>query len=388
MPRAIFTSDIHIHPYRIGSRDGGMDRLKDGISVLRQSLRLARHRNCPWIFCGDLKMPKTLWPQDALNSTLAAFEEFDDVPKLLMPGNHDGVHGEWGSGLRPFRRLADVIDSPTVMEYHGLQLALWPYGAKRLNEYGAFLELARKSGRKFRCLIAHLMVPGVMVGAMDTHLPAGIAVPQLLSEVFKVAVLGDIHKGQWWRQAGNQRLWSWKAYADQIETEKDGAWLIRAGGSFTGEIFYPGSPYQQSWGEINEWPKGVLEIDFTSGQVIFHPLVSSRFRQLDLRTQSLDAIATEVDRDGLWQGDFVRVFVGKQAAKPAAEDLWARVRERSGARSLHVIPHRDPPPTRMVEIHAGMSERELFETYAKARPLPGFDLETTVKAGLALVKEE
>ena len=40
--RIVFLADAHVHPWRLQSRDGGHDRLLDGLSAVRQSLQLAR----------------------------------------------------------------------------------------------------------------------------------------------------------------------------------------------------------------------------------------------------------------------------------------------------------------------------------------------------------
>lgn len=47
--KIIVTADTHVHPFRLCSRDGGKDRLRDGLSALHQSLDMARSHGCPWV---------------------------------------------------------------------------------------------------------------------------------------------------------------------------------------------------------------------------------------------------------------------------------------------------------------------------------------------------
>ena len=381
MARAIFTSDLHLHPYRIGSQNGGMDRLQDGIRVLDRSLALARERACPWINCGDFKMPKRFWIQDALNGALATFEKYADVPKLMIPGNHDGMYGEWGSGLAPFRHLATVIDTPTQLDFHGLSLACWPYGLNRRDEYLKFL-----TGLKpWMVLVAHAFVRGVSLGPMDVHLPGrGVDVDTLLGPC-KVAVLGDIHKGQWWHPVGRGTAYRWSSYSDLENGD------IRSASPWKGELFYPGSPYQQSWGEVTDWPKGVLELDQSSGIVTMYPIPSPRFRSIDLREKIQ---ADVVDDDlagppGFWADDVVRILLGATQKGRTLDSLITALRDRSGARSVTTIPYRATPQTvRSAAVNAGMPQPDLFRRYVESKPLEGVDAETIIHAGLTLAKEE
>jgi len=386
------TSDLHIHPFKVGSSNGGRDRLDDGLSVLRQSLELARNERCPWIFGGDLKHPKNVWPQEALNGVHNAFYEYRDVPKLLMPGNHDGLFGEFGSGLQPFSHIegVTVVDAPWAGEWEGMNLAAWPYGLKRLASLPAFLDAAEKAGSKI--LLAHLMFRGVALGPTDAHLPgAGSPVDSFrVGDLFDFAVVGDIHKGQWYGAAGKvNRVRSWHNYNRDQDLEVDnGGFVLRAPGKWKGEAFYPGSPYQQSWGEVAEWPKGFLLINEQSGKVEFRTAKSPRFRAVEVPSQANLRGLCELPK-GCWQNDVVRLMIPDSVlSERGSAGMVDVVRARVGARELRAVPRRaERQKGEAVSAHAGMKPEELLEAWTKAHELSGVAGDVLLRSGVELLRD-
>jgi DNA repair exonuclease SbcCD nuclease subunit len=394
--RFVATSDLHVHPFRVGSANGGRDRLQDGLSAMRQSLDVARREGCTWVFCGDLKMPKNVWPQDALNGVINLLYEYDDVEKLMVPGNHDGLFGEFGSGLAPFRSLTTVHDKPFV----GDCLAVWPYGGKRLGELPEFLKRAEQMQRP-RILLAHLMFRGVALGPTDAHLPqAGSPVDAFgIGDVFDLAVVGDIHKGQIYLSTSAKRpTRSWKSFTDYGQRVYAGGVVPIRGprpgkSAWAGEVIYPGSPYQQSWGEVNEWPKGSVVVDVATGEVTLAVSTSPRFRSFEIETMDelrgmADTLASE-DRIQL-EGDIVRLHVADSVLSDrGAAKIVELIRSESKARELRAIPRRQKLVGAAAPVAAvGMKNEELFAGWAEKHPLAGVTKETVVRSMLELALDD
>ncbi len=341
----IVTADIHLHPYRQCSHDVGRDRLEDGLSVLRQTLEAARERGCPWVFLGDLKNVKGVWHQEALNRALAILEEFKDVDKNMVHGNHDGVGG--GSGLLPFRNgHTTVIDKPIIMGSAG---AFWPhsYDVSKMPE---FLQEAKAAGAKV--LFGHILLIGSIASESGMPIPKGERLEHIgLGEdrIFDWAFLGDVHKAQ------------------TLGSEDDGI------------AIYPGSPLALNWGE-RELDKGCLYVDTSKPNAV--ELVKTkapRFRVFDLIDHKPPDL--NVLRD--CKGDFARVLVGPRADMKMVEEL----REASGARWFQAIVRRESDVEKRSEIHAGMTRQKMIEEYVEVRPLEGFEKGKLVAVGMNLMEE-
>jgi DNA repair exonuclease SbcCD nuclease subunit len=380
--KIVFTADLHLHPWRLCSRDGGHDRLLDGLSVLRQSLDLARELRAAWVFCGDMKVPKNQWPQSALTGALEIFRKYDDVKKIMVPGNHD-ARGEGGTGLAPFRDVAEVVERASVVELGdwdnrvGISSTLprivcSPWDSE-LATVRALLE--ENPGAP---LVAHGFLQGCLLGPEDARLAKGT--PAADYGDFPVAFFGDVHKGQWRLPAIPPRPPEWFAYVEGTK--------IRAAGSWNGEIYYAGSPYQQNWGERNDPPKGALIVDFKTGEVRLHRLKAPRYRHLELDQWGLEQfVKTPVDESvGLLSKEsFVRVIY---TGKPC--DALDQVREMGELfRSFQLIARRPSAElvARRADVHAGMATADLLKSYVAARP-PESDPERTLKAGVKLVGGE
>jgi DNA repair exonuclease SbcCD nuclease subunit len=364
MSRFIFSADWHCHPFRIASLDGGQDRLNDGLSAVRQILTAAQERRCPLVFGGDMKHLKGSWPLSALNGLLELFREFQDVPKLLLPGNHDGVAGGM-SGLEAFRELprVTVVTEPAILAFAGWgdgwerPMAYWPHQSN-LDGLPAFLQEAKRA--KARVLFAHAFLSGSQVGGSGLVLKEGVTLEQFgLSApkgkvpIFEYGFFGDVHL----RQELGKR-------------------------STSSVVWYAGSPYAQNWGET-EPDKGCLLVDLDSGMVEPIPIQAPRFIVEDLSGNKGKNAALERELIADWRGHFVRLIVGPWA-DPA---LLERVREASGARTFEVIVKRAERATeRRADLHAAMSQRELLSKYVAARPpAEGLDRKALLAAGERLL---
>lgn len=350
----ILTADFHIHPYRGESKNGGRDRLEDGLRVLRQSLEAAQKRAVPWINLGDFKMPPSIWPQEALNGALSVMSEFEDVPKLMVPGNHDGL-GKWGSGLEPFAALGvHVPPAPMIYHsWHGLPpFLVWPHGSD-WNKYPEFLAQAKKE--KAQLLFGHLFLLGSFLGPQEVRLPGqGHPVDKLgigPKGPFVLGCFGDIHKTQYWRP-NPPRPPKWTIGVLP---------LVKTWG---GTALYPGSPYQQNWGEREDPAKGFLHVNLKKGEITPIPSTAPRFILLDYSETDLKKVIPV-----LVDGDFVRIIlpatVSKQetflahALKGTPRTLW-----------VNVAPQKTEQTERAKDLHAGLPSGVLLEKYVQTRPFP------------------
>ncbi len=364
MSKIVVTADVHLHPYRICSRDGGHDRLLDGLSCLRQSLDLARAEKAIWVMLGDFKKPKTLWPQDALTGSLAVLREYDDVIKVMLAGNHD-ARGLDGSGLSPFKNVAHVVEEPSVVVAGDQMFVCAPWDADR-SRVSKILEDARNVGENLP-LLAHGFLAGVLLGLEDARL-VNKGIPLEEYGLFPVAFFGDIHKGQQLVRAQNRP----PAWMPLHASATAGVAAVRSAGRWRGDVFYPGSPYQQDWGERNDGAKGALLVDLVKGVVQLHILNAPRFHHFEVDADGLAAI----DFGALFD-DFVRVvYTGKPCA--ALDDLRGAV---DRFRSLEIILRRVRHEETRVNIRAGMGDAELLAKYMEAKPPPdGVDREQIRKA--------
>ena len=369
--RIVVTADMHIHPYRQCSRDGGHDRLLDGLSALRQSLDLARREAAVWVMVGDFKEPKTFWPQQALTGAHEILREYGDVDKVMLAGNHD-AEGIGGSGLAPFKDIAQVIERPQVLITVASQFICSPWNAD-LSVVRTLLE--KNPGSP---LVAHGFLAGVVLGPDDTRAP-GRGIPLAEYGDFPVAFFGDVHKGQTLVREKN-RPPRWEPYSTTM-TPTRSSWKIRGAAPWRGEVFYPGSPYQRNWGERNDGPKGALLADLKTGEVWLHEFTAPKFQHLECDEAELEKLIDKGTLNG-WEGDFVRiVYTGRSSPALNALKDWT-------FRSLQVITRREQRAERRAEIHAGMPRRELLEKYAAARPLPDADPRRVIEAGMRLSEAE
>jgi len=369
--KVVVTADVHVHPWRTCSRDGGHDRLLDALSALRQSLDLARAERAVWVMAGDFKQPKSNWPQEALTGAHQVLREYGDVDKVMVAGNHD-AEGLGGSGLAPFKDVARVVERPEVVQLGDARLLCAPWNADLADVRG----LSKSS--KCPVLVAHAFLAGCMLGPEDTRIAKGVPLSDYGG--FPVAFFGDVHKGQWRKPGAPNRPPTWAAYdLDQHELEaKSKLPGIRRRGPWVGEVFYPGSPYQQNWGERNDGAKVVLLADLATGEVCAHPIQAPKFVHLEL------AEGGSVPEEALSSlgGNFVRV-VGPRLSPALAEALRS-----VGARSLQVIVRRREASARRADVHAGMPKRKLLEGYMDARP-PSADVDRArvLDAGLRLMSD-
>lgn len=367
--KLVCIADTHVHPWRLQSRDGGHDRLMDGLSVVRQSLALAKKLDAVWVFAGDMKQPKTYWPQQALTGLHALFREFKDVEMVMIAGNHD-AQGEGGSGLAPFRDVARIVEDVQIIPTGAANLVCCPWNGDPATA-AKLLTGANRKDYGERILVAHGFLQGCMLGPEDIRIAKGI--PISAYGEFDLAVFGDVHKAQWRRpeQPEAGRPATWYPYSSEMD-QRDGLGL-------TGSVLYCGSPYQQNWGERNDPMKGALVVDLDAKTIAMHYLTAPRYVHLELDYESAQKFIAQLDPTD--EGDFVRiVYAGAFCTVTDQLREWGA----SHCRSFQLIPAAiERSESTRSTVHAAMSKRELLIEYMKTRP-PKFDVAVGLDAGLRL----
>lgn len=363
--KIVAVADLHVHPWRLQSKDGGHDRLMDGLGALRRSLELAQREGAVWVFAGDMKQPKTYWPQSALTGVHALLREFRDLEMVMVCGNHD-AEGEGGSGLAPFRDVARVVEKTEVAVVgNGDRLVCCPWNGDPTQA----ARLLSESGTMVRVLVAHGFLQGCFLGPEDSRIAKGT--PADAFGRFDLAIFGDVHKAQM-RSPGDPDkglapFWS------VLESGRVYAALRR------GTIVYCGSPYQQNWGERGDIGKGALVVDTMKQSVSLHYLGGPEYKLVELDAENVDDFVGQAEPDD-FAGCFVRVVLSDEVDADFGE-LFAE------ARTLEVIRRKRTASSRRAAVHAGLSRRELLEGYVAARPAPG-DQARAVEAGMRLSEDK
>jgi len=327
-----------------------------------------------------MKHPRWLWPQEALTGSLQLLRRYRDVQKLMIPGNHDGdVSMVGGSGLAPFADVARVVEEPEVVD----GLLCVPAGHHDRLETRHFAEA--------KAVVAHAFLSGVALGPEEVKLERELT-PRMFGcgpELGLPGFFGDIHKGQALR-VRRPKPPAWEPYVTveglgHAEPGHGAPVRLRNPAPWCGEVFYPGSPYPQNWGERNDGVKGVLLVELGTGQVDFHPVRAPRYRELVWPNLKFDTIEVLLQQARTWEGDFVRILAGEWVERGAARDVVEKLRKESNARFFKVIPQpRVAEVSAEAALHAGQSPEDLLRGYVAARPCEVDDPALVLRAGLKL----
>lgn len=92
MPRLIIISDTHVHPWRFGTSGDDLtnERMLRTIDVIRRSLQQAHDEDAVWVHAGDIIHTTGHVRHPVASAVVEMFADFPDVPKVVVPGNHDG----------------------------------------------------------------------------------------------------------------------------------------------------------------------------------------------------------------------------------------------------------------------------------------------------------
>jgi len=191
------------------------------------------------IFLGDwLHAQGKSINRDVYHLAYSLFEDMSSrAAKLVMiPGNHDVYKNRVGI-LRPFRKIAVVVDRPVVYSHHGTHFHCIPYTPRREEFLGMLKYLDGNSGPKILC--AHAGISGAKIGFFEIPAKEPLRANDLLDSC-DLAILGHYHKHQ----------------------------------TIHKFIHYVGSPYQIDFSEMGI-EKGYMTWDGT--ELGFHKLLSPNF---------------------------------------------------------------------------------------------------------------
>lgn len=235
-----FFSDCHFHNWeKLASinEDGVNTRLIEQIETVSQITEKLTGSDIV-IYLGDwLHAQGKSINRDVYHLAYSAFEDIASRSKLIMiPGNHDVYKNRVGI-LRPFRKIAKVVDSPMVYTHYGENLYCIPYTARREEFLGMLKYLGGKEGPKILC--SHVGISGAKIGFFEIPAKEPLRAKDILDEC-DLAILGHYHKHQ---------------------TVHD-------------FIHYVGSPYQIDFSEMGI-EKGYMTWD--GDKMEFHNLLSPKF---------------------------------------------------------------------------------------------------------------
>lgn len=354
--RLVLISDTHLHPHKVASKLGGLDRLEHGLTAVRKSLDKAAETRSVWALLGDIKLKKNVWDQRALAGLidLLSAQKYKHVEKVIISGNgsHDGVDKEstGATCLVPLSPLARTFSTPEIIHTESFPetLALWPWqptkdGLKEL------LDSAFKSG--CRILLGHAFLQGARLGPSNVVLadtPYSLEDFGLIGppdqRVFDWAFFGDIHKHQ---------------VLGDSDREKAAA------------VYYCGSPYAQNWGE-RETEKGFLVFDSEEESVELIDTGLPKFM-----------VFTEMPDIEQCRSNFVRIIA------PSSSVTEEQLKElREAAAYFEFVPDDSgevQAAERRSDITLDLPPKKLLSKYIETVPPPeGLGQETVLKYGYRL----
>lgn len=250
-PLVVITADVHY----------GLPSLKLADSALRQALSHARALRVPLVVAGDLHDTKAIFRGECANALIAAFEEFADVRKIVIVGNHCLInHHSTEHSLNFLRPYCEIVDMPVFDELTNLWLV--PYQT----DIECFLREVLHGIPAGSTLVMHQGVKGAFLGEYVTD---KTSVSPEVFDTYRV-VSGHYHRIQDLK-CGDSGLWS-----------------------------FVGSPYSVTFAEANDGPKGFRILN-EDGTLDFVP-TNLRKHVIVERTPStvLDPIPDLQAADLLW----------------------------------------------------------------------------------------
>lgn len=251
----VLISDVHFTPSTI---------ILASASV-HIALSEARRLKVPFVDAGDLLDSKDVIRAVCANEVIKLYEEFSDVRKIILVGNHTLVHEKSKEhALNFLRPYADVIQTPI----YDIQLDAWliPYHSDP-EELLKVLEAIPKGSR----IIAH---QGVQGASMGHYVVDKTSLPREAFADFRV-ISGHYHKAQ----------------DIKCGRPRKGA---------VGLFSYIGNPYSLSFSEANDGPKGyaILREDGLLERV---PLKLRRHVVVECDLETLNTVEWRINpEDLLW----------------------------------------------------------------------------------------
>lgn len=194
----IFIGDVHARV------DKPQRRLDNPIDVVFSKLNYvfdrARKLSAGLVFGGDIGH-RYYWDSRLLAAYLKLFQEYNDVPVLIVPGNHDLCGGSWLSfaetGLGLLTQLTTgtkvIVDRPsearTFHDFQGTRVYCFPHASPCLQSFlaGTYEQVLKTEG------VLNIAVAHAPVGGCRT--PSQRDYRELYIPNFDIALFSDIHTG-------------------------------------------------------------------------------------------------------------------------------------------------------------------------------------------------
>lgn len=252
MKKVIITGDIHIHAHRGDSR-----RVEDGLSCLEWVYETTRIAGLDTVIvAGDFLHHRFVLSSYAYAKAcgIVSGAKEDGINTIFLLGNHDMFYEDrWDvNSLVPMHDAATIIDKPTKLAIHGIDVDFLPYTptpSKYINE-APFIKPART-------LISHLAIANA-----------------ILNSRYNILSVEDDSKEK-----------------EHIEAEKlhkwEKVWLghYHYGQKVTSQVEYIGSPMQLTFGEAGQ-KKHIAIYDLETLESTYVPnKISPQFHIVDNQSQ-------------------------------------------------------------------------------------------------------
>jgi DNA repair exonuclease SbcCD ATPase subunit len=229
MGKLIVSSDSHIHDHKAFSDGVGREnsRLQQTLKVTRDTLEKARELGAVWVHGGDLIHTTGFSKHPITSAVIELFEEYPDVPKVMVWGNHDS---RGRGGVVRIEDTFQYVLSKSVDNLHILDNSSVEIQGIKFYGCGAQPDRSLYTHEDADVGVYHDFIRGA-------KLPSGITlsdgIPQEdLYKHYRLSIVGDIH-------------------VPHLQ-EKDGRYIM-----------IPGSPEAHTFGDVGERGWYIVDINDT-----------------------------------------------------------------------------------------------------------------------------
>lgn len=291
--RFLATGDFQVHNWKqfsITLPNGMNSRLANCLKVFQIVRREAKARGITkFLANGDIFEETDYINVEVYDAVYKELEKCSDIgmETAINLGNHDICSESGGRilhSLRPFRKVARVLEEPTRLWYH---LQVVPYMENPSEFKKAVADLAPTAG-----LVLHCGVQGATTGPTSYLVRNPIKLKDVRPKDFRLVLLSDYHTSQWLRN----------------------------------NVFYLGSPLQHTFGEIHKpaiWDVTLYDRE-PYYRLVAIPTNLPSFRRIKASTRR--QLTKQISR---CCGDYVRVIVPEDSTGLSDAEVDAIAR-RSG----------------------------------------------------------
>lgn len=192
----IVFSDLHAHEFtEFAKPDDNYinSRLANIVHSVEDVFSLARKEQRTVLFAGDLFHARGSVRSEVFNFIFKVFMENQDVPVIMIRGNHDASnnHIDSPSSIEPFGVFPNVhlITQLEHFDYQGDSITAISYGDEHA-EMKAFIK-----DNPADILLAHVGIEGAL-GAGRSKLEGAFTVSDMYPEDNKIVLMGHYHRSQ------------------------------------------------------------------------------------------------------------------------------------------------------------------------------------------------